>query len=149
MLLADNLNKGKKKLTKFQSSDQGNRGKDEPDIAHSFQRLGVKRDRIEENQIEADIHGYDIKNEQSLDRFGNSRMLKKQDQDEQDGALRNGLRDNFMTDDIDDLFGTPLDQEIADNDIPERLQIRHKNRLNPSEESLRQEAQWIYNIIWE
>lgn len=54
-----------------------------------------------------------------------------------------------MTDDIDDLFGTPQDLEIAENDIPERLQIRYKNRVNPTDESLRQEAQWIYNIVWE
>ena len=77
MLLADNLNKGKKKLTKFQNNDERNRQENDHDISQQFQRLGVKRDRVEENQIEADISGFDIKNEQNLDRFGHSRLLKR------------------------------------------------------------------------
>ena len=48
---------------------------------------------------------------------------------------------------IDDLFGTKLDQEIVERDIPERLQIKLNNRFNPSEEDLSVEAKWIYNII--
>lgn len=69
--------------------------------------------------------------------------------DDDDRKQNNELRDYFMTDDIDDLFGTPEDQEIAEKDIPERLQIRLKNRMNTSDEVLKREAEWIYSIIWE
>lgn len=31
------------------------------------------------------------------------------------------LKDKFVTEDIDDLFGTPQDLEIVEKDIPERL----------------------------
>lgn len=75
--------------------------------------------------------------------------MDKGNEYDDDRRQSHALADNFMTDDIDDLFGTPQDQEIADKDIPERLQIRLKNRLNPPEDVLRREAEWIYSIIWE
>ena len=43
------------------------------------------------------------------------------------------MKDKFVTEDIDDLFGTPNDIDIAEKDIPERLQIRLVGRLNPSD----------------
>lgn len=41
------------------------------------------------------------------------------------------LKDKFVTEDIDDLFGTPQDLEIVEKDIPERLQIKIGDRLSP------------------
>jgi len=43
------------------------------------------------------------------------------------------LKDKFVCEDIDDLFGTKNDTEIAEKDCPERLQIKLSNRLNPTE----------------
>lgn len=60
-----------------------------------------------------------------------------------------GRLDKIMLDETEDVFMSPQDKEIVEADVPERLQIRLKNRLNPTDENLRQEAQWIYNIIWE
>jgi len=57
------------------------------------------------------------------------------------------LKDKFVTEDIDDLFGTPNDIDIAEKDIPERLQIRLTGRLNPSDIELEQETDWIFNNI--
>lgn len=57
------------------------------------------------------------------------------------------LKDKFVTEDIDDLFGTPQDLEIAEKDIPERLQIKLQNRLNPSESEIEKESEWIFNIM--
>jgi hypothetical protein len=39
------------------------------------------------------------------------------------------LKDKFITEDIDDLFGTSNDILIAECDIPERLQIKIGDRL--------------------
>jgi hypothetical protein len=43
------------------------------------------------------------------------------------------LKDKFITEDIDDLFGTPQDLDITEKDVPERLQIKLQNRLNPTD----------------
>jgi hypothetical protein len=42
------------------------------------------------------------------------------------------LKDKFITEDIDDHFGKQEDLEIAEADIPEKLQIKLGDRLNPS-----------------
>lgn len=57
------------------------------------------------------------------------------------------LKDKFVTEDIDDLFGTPQDLEIVEKDIPERLQIKLANRLNPADTEIETESEWIFNII--
>jgi hypothetical protein len=54
-----------------------------------------------------------------------------------------------VTEDIDDLFGTTLDIEIAEKDIPEKLQIKIGDRLNPTPGEIEKEAEWIFNIIIE
>lgn len=36
-----------------------------------------------------------------------------------------------------------------DADIPERLQIKLKNRLHPTDEEIQAESEWIFNIIVE
>ena len=59
------------------------------------------------------------------------------------------LKDKFVTEDIDDLFGTTQDIEIAEKDIPEKLQIKIGDRLNPSPGEIEKEAEWIFNIIIE
>lgn len=65
---------------------------------------------------------------------------------EEDGKDRN-MREKFVTMEIDDLFGTKLDQEIVEKDVPERLQIKLNGRFNPSEMEIELEAKWIFNII--
>lgn len=49
----------------------------------------------------------------------------------------------------DDVFTTPEDTEILERDIPERLQIKLKNRLNPLDEEIVEESEWIFHIIIE
>lgn len=55
------------------------------------------------------------------------------------------LMDNYLDDDIDDLFDSPQDKEIAEKDVPERLQTKLKNRLAPTPEQLNEEKEWIFN----
>ena len=57
------------------------------------------------------------------------------------------LKDKFVCEDIDDLFGTKHDTEIAERDIPERLQIKLSNRLNPSEPEIEAETDWIFSSM--
>lgn len=54
-----------------------------------------------------------------------------------------------MTEDIDDHFGTTQDLEIAEQDIPEKLQIKIGDRLNPDKAEIDKEAEWIFNIMIE
>jgi hypothetical protein len=46
------------------------------------------------------------------------------------------LKDIFIHEDIDDYYGTALDQEIVEKDIPERLQIKLNGRLNPDDKDI-------------
>ena len=55
------------------------------------------------------------------------------------------LKDKFVTEDIDDLFGTERDLEIAEQDIPERLQIKLSDRFNPDKKEIDDEATWIFD----
>ena len=47
----------------------------------------------------------------------------------------------------DDVFTSPEDTEILEKDVPERLQIKLRNRFNPSNEEIIEESEWIFNII--
>lgn len=57
------------------------------------------------------------------------------------------LKDKFVTEEIDEIFGTAQDLKIIEEDIPERLQIKIQNRFNPSEQEIEKEAEWIFKII--
>ena len=50
-------------------------------------------------------------------------------------------------DEVDFLLSTAQDKEIEQKDIPERLQVRLAGRFDPSNEELKEEADWIYNNI--
>jgi hypothetical protein len=57
------------------------------------------------------------------------------------------MEEAFNADEIDDPFTTAYDKEVVDTDIPERLQIKLKDRLNPSKEELNEEAEWILDRL--
>jgi len=59
------------------------------------------------------------------------------------------LKDRFITEDIDELFGTANDVKIAETDIPERLQIKLNGRFKATDEELERESEWIFNFIIE
>lgn len=111
-LIGENLNK-RKKLRKI------NRGDEDAEMADFDQikdrkRVGVKRDRADDDYED---EAYDIKKEHGYDKA--SRYVKKypyntdkqndstMEEEEQQRPHSHQLRDNFITDDIDDLFGTP------------------------------------------
>ena len=87
--------------------------------------------------------------------FDKKRAIKKQifekrgESTAADEDAHQTLKDKFVTEDIDDLFGTTQDLEITDKDVPEKLQIKIGDRLNPSSEEIEKEAEWIFNIIIE
>lgn len=56
-----------------------------------------------------------------------------------------GLGEIFDGNEIDDQYATKADKVIADTDIPERLQLKLKDRLKPSNEELVKEAEWIFD----
>ena len=53
----------------------------------------------------------------------------------------------FDADEIDDPFSTPLDKEIQDNDVCERLQVRLADRMKPSDDEINTEAEWIFDRL--
>ena len=57
------------------------------------------------------------------------------------------LQEMFNADDINDPFSTELDNRIAENDIPERLQVRLQDRIKPTEEELRKESEWVLDRL--
>ena len=57
------------------------------------------------------------------------------------------MEEAFNADEIDDPFTTAYDKEVVDTDIPERLQIKLKDRLNPTKEELNEEAEWILDRL--
>lgn len=114
-LIHKNLQK-KRKLTKLQKDPI------DDNIDHDLQqkigqkRIGLKRDRIEDEQYDYRRQDYDddvVKVEHANDKAGLRKRSHLQDKpydstmDEEERPVSHQLRDNFMTDDIDDLFGTP------------------------------------------
>ena len=58
------------------------------------------------------------------------------------------IKDERITDELDeDVFISPEDTKILERDVPERLQIKLKNRFNPSQEEIVEESKWVFNII--
>ena len=53
----------------------------------------------------------------------------------------------FDADEIDDPFSTPHDKQIESLDICERLQVRLKDRMRPSEDEINTEAEWIFDRL--
>jgi hypothetical protein len=80
-------------------------------------------------------------------------IFEKRDQttasDDERRDIQQSLKDKFVTEEIDELFGTLQDQKIVEEDIPERLQIKLGGRFSPAEAELEKEAEWIFNIIIE
>mmetsp|Transcript_22818 Transcript_22818/g.22049 ORF Transcript_22818/g.22049 Transcript_22818/m.22049 type:complete len:137 (+) Transcript_22818:710-1120(+) len=51
----------------------------------------------------------------------------------------------FDLNELDDQYATKQDKEIAERDLPERLQIKLKERLSiEQEEELEREASWVF-----
>ena len=57
------------------------------------------------------------------------------------------MEEAFNADEIDDPFTTAYDKEVAEKDIPERLQIKLKDRMNPTNEELIEESHWILDRL--
>ena len=57
------------------------------------------------------------------------------------------LEQVFDADEIDDPFSTPLDKLIEGKDICERLQVRLKDRMKPSDDEINTEAEWIFDRL--
>ena len=53
----------------------------------------------------------------------------------------------FNADEIDDPFSTFADKRIAELDIPERLQVKLKDRLKPEDKELHDEAEWVLDRL--
>ena len=51
--------------------------------------------------------------------------------------------------DVEETFITQEDKDIALNDVPERLQVMLRGRLNPSDAELDEESNWIFDNIVE
>lgn len=86
----------------------------------------VKKDM--DDQIQSHHH---VKYEDDRVKGNNKKKgtLNKRDQttasDEEDKQeIAQQLKDKFITEEIDEIFGTIQDQKIVEEDIPERLQIR-------------------------
>lgn len=88
----------------------------------------------------------DIK-KQNFEKRGGDSTAADEDQTAAHLQQNQSLKDKFVTEDIDDLFGTPNDLDIAEKDIPERLQIKLSGRLNPSDAELEKETDWVFNNI--
>jgi len=67
--------------------------------------------------------GGDVKR-QIFEKRGNDSTAAEEDGRPDHLNAAQTLKDKFVCEDIDDLFGTKQDTEIAERDIPERLQIK-------------------------
>ena len=57
------------------------------------------------------------------------------------------MEELINADEIDDPFSTPYDKQIEAKDICERLQVRLKDRMNPSAEEINTEAEWVFDKL--
>ena len=69
------------------------------------------------------------------------------DQAKNPAEVTQQIKDMFMTEELDEIFGTAQDKQIIEEDIPERLQIKLGSRFNPSDAELEREAEWIFQHI--
>ena len=53
----------------------------------------------------------------------------------------------FDADEIDDPFSTAADKAIEKEDVCERLQVRLKDRMRPSDDEIHTEAEWIFDRL--
>ena len=86
---------------------------------------------------------YDVKKTKTYNEdsdFGNNR-------DVYNNSTLPDIGEAFNADEIDDPFTTPFDKEVAEKDIPERLQIKLKDRMQPTDAELIEEAHWILDRL--
>ena len=57
------------------------------------------------------------------------------------------MEEIFNADEIDDPFSTAADKHIAEVDIPERLQVKLKDRIRPDDKELHEEAEWVLDRL--
>lgn len=57
------------------------------------------------------------------------------------------LEEVFNADEIDDPFSSAADKEIAEKDIPERLQVKLAGRLTLTPEELAAETDWVLDTL--
>jgi len=88
----------------------------------------VRRGKVKHDEIEDQIPSTSIKHEDPKNRSGVKQkgVFHKRDQttasdDEDKEAIGKQLKDKFITEEIDEVFGTLQDQKIMEIDIPERL----------------------------
>lgn len=62
-------------------------------------------------------------------------------------ATEQQIEEIFNADDIDDPFSTAIDKQIAELDVPERLQVKLKDRIRPEDKELHEEAEWILDRL--
>ena len=64
-----------------------------------------------------------------------------------DNAAEYQMEEIFNADEIDDPFSTAADKQIAEIDIPERLQVKLKDRIRPDDKELHEEAEWVLDRL--
>ena len=62
-------------------------------------------------------------------------------------AAEQQMEEIFNADEIDDPFSTATDKHIAELDIPERLQVKLKDRIRPDDKELHEEAEWVLDRL--
>ncbi len=72
-------------------------------------------------------------------------MTADMEVDEQHKRADISLGELFDGNEIDDQYATKPDKLIAETDIPERLQLKLKERLSATAEELQDEAKWIFD----
>ena len=74
---------------------------------------------------------------------GNEEEIENENENEEN-YNENEEREMLEVNDLEERYNGEEDRHIKMTDIPERLQLRYRNRREPYENELVEESQWIY-----
>ena len=101
------------------------------------ERSDLRPERLEKQRLAVEIFGESDEEDQG-------QYIKRVEA----GHLADQQMDEiFNADEIDDPFSTQVDKNIAELDIPERLQVKLKDRLKPEDKELHEEAEWVLDRL--
>lgn len=96
------------------------------------------------NKKEGEFSLNKLKNLENTMLAGNEAYDEDEELITKDAGLAIAIEDD---EEMNFLLSTTQDKEIEQRDIPERLQVKLAGRFDPTNEELKEEADWIFNNI--
>jgi len=133
----------KKNMVDDEENPEENLGENEEDEDQSF---------IEENRgkKKQKTGGYEGNQQSEIVRnflYGSDELENLEENEEKMAAdkKKRTLEDIFEADELEEKFAGEEDVRIKNTDIPERLQLRYKDRPNATQQELQAESLWIFD----